>query len=142
MKLKIKKVADNAIIPEYQSSGASGFDLHSIESAIVRPNETRLFSTGLAMSIPDGFEAQIRPRSGLSLKTGIRIANAPGTVDSDYRGEWKVIIENSSNKAVQIEEGDRIAQAVIQKVYKPKLMEVDSLDETERAEAGFGSTGT
>lgn len=140
MKVKIKKLADNAIIPEYQSKGASGFDFHSVEDVILDRGCTDTVSTGLAMSIPEGFELQIRPRSGLSLKTGLRVANAPGTVDSDYRGEIKLIIHNVSNKAEQIAIGDRIAQGVIVPIKQVEFEEGD-LDETERGEDGFGSTG-
>ncbi len=140
MKVKIKKLAGAAIIPEYQSEGASGFDFHSVEDVIIDRGCTTTISTGLAMSIPTGFELQIRPRSGLSLKTGLRVANAPGTIDSDYRGEIKIIIHNASNRAEEIKIGDRIAQGVVAPV-KYITFEEGELDETERGEGGFGSTG-
>ncbi len=140
MKVKIKKLADTAITPEYQSKGASGFDFHSVEDVIIDRGQTELISTGLAMSIPEGFELQIRPRSGLSLKTGLRVANSPGTIDSDYRGEIKIIIHNNSNRAEQISIGDRIAQGVVVPIKQVEFDEGE-LDETERGEDGFGSTG-
>lgn len=141
MKVKIKKLAGTAITPEYQTEGASGFDLHSVEDVILDRGTTDTVSIGLAFEIPEGYEMQIRPRSGLSLKTGLRVANAPGTIDSDYRGEVKVIMHNASNRAEQIAIGDRIAQGVIVPVIKVEFEEGE-LDETERAEGGFGSTGT
>lgn len=140
MKVKIEKLNGYAITPEYQSEGACGFDLHATENKIVDRGSTVTVGTGLAFAIPDGFEMQIRPRSGLSLKTGLRVANAPGTVDCDYRGEVKIIIHNSSNKAEQINIGDRIAQAVVAP-FKRVTFEEEPLNGTERGENGFGSTG-
>jgi dUTP pyrophosphatase len=139
--LEIKKVSENAIIPQYQTTGAAGFDFHSTDDKIIIPGDTALISTGLAFSVPRGFELQVRPRSGLSAKTGLRVANAPGTVDSDFRGEVKIIITNTGNLPQSINKGDRIAQGVLCPVYQGLFLVVDDLDSTERGEKGFGSTG-
>lgn len=141
MKLRIKKISENAVIPRYQTDGAVGFDLHSSENVIIDRDCTVVVGTGLRVKVPEGYEMQIRPRSGLSVDTKLRVANAPGTIDNDYRGEVGVILYNTGNRAEQIEKGDRIAQAVITPVVKVEMEEVDELEETERAEAGFGSTG-
>lgn len=141
MKLGIKRLSESAIIPKYQSKQASGFDLHSVDNYVLKPGETHLISTGLAFDIPEGYEIQIRPRSGLSAKTGLRVANAPGTVDSDYTGEVKIIMANTGNLIEIIDKGDRIAQAVLAPVVQAEIVEVDELKSTERAESGFGSTG-
>lgn len=142
MKVKIQKANEEAQVPKYQTSGASGFDFHSIEDVIIDRGCTVTVDTGLKMAIPEGYELQVRPRSGLSLNTKLRVANSPGTIDSDYRGLIKIILHNAGNKAEVIERGDRIAQGVITPVVQAKLEVVDELEETERAEAGFGSTGT
>ena len=107
----------------------------------IEPGETKLLQTGLKFEIPHGFELQIRPRSGLSLKTKLRVANAPGTIDSDYRGEVAVIMTNTGKETVTINHGDRIAQAVLSPVYQMEFVECDDLLETERGNGGFGSTG-
>lgn len=139
--LKIKKLNDEAVIPEYQTKGAAGFDFHSTDSVVLYPNDTALVSTGLAFAVPEGFELQVRPRSGLSAKTGLRVANAPGTVDSDYRGEVKIIITNTGFVPQHIKKGDRIAQGVLCPVYQAVFDVIDDLDETERGSGAFGSTG-
>jgi dUTP pyrophosphatase len=146
MKVKIKKLHPDAIIPKYATSGSSGFDLVAIQDEYIGADQTRLVKTGLSMSIEPGYELQIRPRSGVSLKTLLRVANAPGTVDSDYRGEICVIITNTesisyNNIAQKISKGDRIAQGVICPVVKVDFEEVENLEESERNENGFGSTG-
>lgn len=141
MNIRVKKLTKKAIIPEYQTTGASGFDLHSVEDVIIDRGCTTTVSTGLAFAIPEGYEMQIRPRSGLSLKTGLRVANSPGTIDSDYRGEVKIILHNASNRAEEIPIGMRIAQGVIVPIIKVNFKEGE-LDVTERGEGGFGSTGT
>jgi len=153
MQVKIKKVNHLAVIPKYATPGAAGFDLVSVEDVILKPGETRAIKTGLVVEIPSGFEMQVRPRSGLSLKTKLRVANAPGTVDSDYRGEVAVILTNSSVDArdtfgngdggenEEIKAGDRIAQGVIVPVVQATFEEVTDLSETERGAGGFGSTG-
>lgn len=143
-KLRVKKLHPDAVLPKYQTKGASGFDLVALEDVDIKAGETKLVRTGLSVAVPEGFELQVRPRSGMSLKTNMTVANSPGTVDSDYRGEVCVIVKNSlgSNPHVPIKKGDRIAQGVIVPVVQAEILEVESLDETERGAGGFGSTGT
>jgi len=141
MKIKVKKLSNLAEIPAYQTEEAAGFDLHSINDIVIKPNERRLIATGLAFDIPTGYEIQIRPRSGLAYKHGITVLNTPGTIDSDYRGEIKVLLINHSNEDFEIKIGDRIAQAVIKEVIQASFEEVEELSETKRGEKGFGSTG-
>ena len=107
----------------------------------LHPGETALLPTGFAMALPDGYEAQVRPRSGLAVKYGIGLINSPGTIDSDYRGEIQVALINLGKKAFTVHRGDRIAQMVIQQVCRPRLAVVDSIDETDRSDGGFGHTG-
>jgi len=141
MKIKVKKLSNLAQIPAYQTEEAAGFDLHSIDDIVIKPSERKLISTGLAFDIPAGYEIQIRPRSGLAYKHGITVLNTPGTIDSDYRGEIKVLLINHSNDKFEIKVGERIAQAVIKEVIQAKFEEVEELSETKRGEKGFGSTG-
>jgi dUTP pyrophosphatase len=141
MKLKIKKLNPEAIIPAYQTKEAAGFDLHSIENVVLKPGERKLIGTGLAFEIEYGYEVQIRPRSGLAFKHGITVLNSPGTIDSDYRGEIKVLLINHSDEEFEIKKGDRIAQAVVAPVIQAEIVEVEELSSTERGEGGFGSTG-
>ncbi len=128
---------------EYQSAGASGIDLRAaIDGPIeLAPFEWKAIPTGIALSIPPGFEGQVRPRSGLALKHGVTLLNSPGTIDSDYRGEIKVILINLSRTTYEVQPGERIAQLVFAPVAKADLVEVERLDDTERGEGGFGSTG-
>jgi dUTP pyrophosphatase len=147
MRVQIKKLHPDAVIPKYQTKGASGFDLHALEDVEISYGETKLVKTGLAVAVQEGFELQVRPRSGLSLKTGLRVANAPGTVDSDYRGECCVVMHHTFNnlqygKPILIKKGDRIAQGVICPVVQAELEVVSELDETVRGAGGFGSTGS
>jgi len=130
-------------LPAYQTEAASGLDLlaANAEDIIVAPGEVKLVPTGMYISIPPGYEAQIRPRSGLALKHGVTIVNAPGTIDSDYRGEVGVIIGNVGSEAFAVKRGMRIAQMVFQEVVRASLEEVEDLDGTERGEGGFGHTG-
>ncbi len=130
-------------LPAYETLGSAGMDLRAnIEGVInLQPFERKAIPTGLFIGLPQGIEAQIRPRSGLSLKTGLSIPNSPGTIDSDYRGEIKVIVANLSNEIVGIKDGDRIAQMVIAKYERTEWKLVTNLDETERGSGGFGSTG-
>ncbi|PAF52653.1 dUTP diphosphatase [Helicobacter sp. 13S00477-4] len=141
MKIKIKKIHPNAIIPEYQSKGAAGFDLCALGDYVILPSKIALIKTGLSLSIESGFELQIRPRSGLALKNGISVLNTPGTVDSDYRGEIMIILINHLDKDFVISNGDRIAQGVISKVYQAEFIECKELDDTTRGCSGFGSSG-
>ena len=130
-------------LPKYMSSGASGMDLFAAvtEPVTIHPKEFGLIPLGIKIAIPEGFEAQIRPRSGLSAKYGIGLLNSPGTIDSDYRGEAKVILFNFGKEPFIINRGDRIAQMVISAVVKATLIEQDCLDDTSRGEGGFGHTG-
>ena len=142
-KIQIKKLSATAIIPKYETSGASGLDLAAdIKTDIsLKPGEQTLVSTGLAIAIPQGFEVQIRPRSGLAAKKGITVLNTPGTIDADYRGELKIILINHSKDNFVIKNGERIAQMVVCPVIQAKLEEVEELSNTDRGSGGFGSTG-
>lgn len=139
--IAIKRLDPQAIIPAYQTSEAAGFDLHAIGDCVIKARNRGLVKTGLAVALPVGYELQVRPRSGLALKYGITVLNTPGTVDSDYRGELMVILINHSDLDFTIKAGDRIAQAVLKEVVQASFVEVDKLEETQRGEKGFGSTG-
>lgn len=130
-------------LPEYATAGSSGLDLRAnLESPVVLNSlDRQLIPTGLFMEIPEGFEAQVRPRSGLAIKQGLTCLNSPGTIDADYRGEIKIILINLSREPQQVNDGDRIAQLVFQKVEKVNLVSVSELTTSERAEGGFGHTG-
>lgn len=128
-------------LPRYATAGAAGMDVVSAEDATIAPGGRHAVATGLAVAIPAGFEIQVRPRSGLALKHGISVPNAPGTIDSDYRGELKVILINLGREPFAIQRGDRVAQLVLAPVTRAGWVEVAELDETERGEGGFGSTG-
>ena len=140
--LKVKKLSEPAKLPVKGSPQAAGWDLHSNEEGFLRPGERKLFGTGLAFALPEGYEMQIRPRSGMAWKKGVTVLNSPGTIDSDYRGEVKVMLVNHDKSPVQIRKGDRIAQAVIAQHAEASLILTDDLDDTERGEGGFGSTGS
>lgn len=130
-------------LPAYATSGSSGMDIRAFITAPIQlaPLERTLVATGLFLEIPEGYEAQIRPRSGLAIKQGITCLNTPGTIDADYRGEIKVILINLSNEIQTINNGDRIAQMVFQKVEQVELVSVENINETVRGAGGFGSTG-
>jgi dUTP pyrophosphatase len=128
-------------LPAYATDGAAGMDVLSAEDVTVAPGARYAVATGLALAIPSGFEIQVRPRSGLALKHGISVPNTPGTIDSDYRGELKVILINHGTEAFAITRGDRIAQLVLAPVVQAAWEEVAELDETTRGAGGFGSTG-
>ena len=128
-------------LPAYATSGAAGMDVVAAETVTLQPGQRHAVATGLALAIPPGFEIQVRPRSGLALKHGITVPNTPGTIDSDYRGELKVILINHGPDAFAIARGDRIAQLVLAPVVQAAWDEVDELDDTERGAGGFGSTG-
>lgn len=142
--LSIKRLTDLAVVPEYQSPEAAGLDLHAaIESDIVlQPGAIIKIPLGFAMAIPHGFEAQVRPRSGLSSRHGVTLPNAPGTIDSDYRGEVLVPLINHGMEPFVIEPGMRIAQMVIAPVVQAMIQEVEELQDTSRGAGGFGSTGS
>ncbi len=128
-------------LPRYMTPGAAGLDLLADEPVSLAPGERRLVPTGLALEIPPGYEAQVRPRSGLAMRHGVGMVNAPGTVDSDYRGEVGVLLVNHGQERVDLARGDRVAQLVIAPVVQATLVEVGELARTERGDGGFGSTG-
>ncbi|MGE7271387.1 dUTP diphosphatase [Brevibacillus panacihumi] len=168
--VKIKRLHPDAVIPQYATAGAAGFDLVAVKDVIIAPGETKKVPLGLAFEIPEGYEIQVRPRSGMSERTKLRISNAPGTVDADFRGEVCVLVENIAplddcNKhaffplgvngeidheytagtlyeTYLIRKGDRIAQGILAKVPRAAFVEVTELGETGRGDGGFGSTGT
>jgi dUTP pyrophosphatase len=130
-------------LPAYRTPGSAGMDLAAAlqEEVTLAPGEIRLIPTGLALAIPEGFEGQIRPRSGLALKHGISLSNSPGTIDSDYRGEIGLPVINLGPRPYTIRRGERLAQLIIQRVYRASLQETDRLDSTERGSGGFGHSG-
>jgi dUTP pyrophosphatase len=131
-------------LPSPATPGAAGFDLHAAVSEVldVAPQQRVLVPTGLAIAVPDGYEAQVRPRSGLALRHGIVLPNAPGTIDSDYRGEIRIIVMNAGTEPFLIRRGDRIAQLVVAPVVRAEWVEVEALEDTARGHGGFGHTGT
>ena len=141
--LRVRKKDPRAELPSYESSGAAGMDIRAfIDREIsIAPLARARIPTGLFMEIPSGYEAQVRPRSGLASRLGVTVVNAPGTIDSDYRGEVEVILINFGNEPFTVKSGDRIAQMVISPVIRVLVSEVDILSETERGTGGFGSTG-
>ena len=143
MKIDVTKLNNNAILPEYQTSGAAAADVHACldEPVTLQPMERRMIPTGLAIAIPEGYEVQIRARSGLSIKHGIAMVNGVGTIDSDYRGEVGVLVINLGQEPFVIEPGMRIAQMVLSKYERISWQQVDTLNETARGVGGFGSTG-
>ncbi len=128
-------------LPAYATDGAAGMDVLAAEDVTLAPGARHAVATGLSVAIPHGYEIQVRPRSGLALKHGISVPNAPGTIDSDYRGELKVIVINHGGEPFTVRRGDRIAQLVLAPVVRASWLEVEHLDETARGEGGFGSTG-
>lgn len=143
VEIKIINISGNPV-PEYATPGSAGLDLRAWlpeEAVTLKPLERKLIPTGLFFEIPGGFEVQIRPRSGMAIKHGITCLNSPGTVDSDYRGEIKIILINLSSEPHTINSGDRIAQMIVAKVEKAQLIEVEKLETTGRGEGGFGHTG-
>jgi dUTP pyrophosphatase len=141
----VKLLTEDAVLPTYAKDGDAGFDLYAAHDAFISPGSTVLVKTGLAFELPDGFEIQVRPRSGNSMKTKMRVANSPGTVDSGYRGEVGVIIDNTDDveygRPIHIQKGDRIAQGVLQRVPRAKFIVKSELSKSERGDGGFGSTG-
>ena len=144
IKILIKRLSKEISLPKYETTGSSGMDLAAniVDNINVNPGKTAIIPTGLALSIPKGFEIQIRPRSGLAAKQKISVLNTPGTIDSDYRGEIKVILINLGQKSFKVEKGLRIAQMVVCPVVQAQIKEVEDLNETERGKGGFGSTRT
>ncbi|RKF21651.1 dUTP diphosphatase [Altericroceibacterium spongiae] len=128
-------------LPHYATAGAAGMDVHAAEDVTLEPGARHPVATGFALAIPEGYEIQVRPRSGLALKHAVTVPNTPGTIDSDYRGELKIIMINHGNEAFAIARGDRVAQLVLAPVIQAVWSEVEELDQTERGDKGFGSTG-
>ena len=142
MRVKIINKSNNQL-PAYETASSAGMDLRAFvdSDVVLKPFERQLIPTGLFIELPDGYEAQIRPRSGLAIKSGITVLNSPGTIDADYRGEIKVILINLSNEDFTIKSGERICQMVIAKHEKAEFVEVNEISETERGAGGFGHTG-
>ena len=143
VKVEVKRLphGGDLPLPAYATHGAAGMDVVSAEDVRIEPGARHAVATGLAMAIPHGFEIQVRPRSGLAFKHGITVPNTPGTIDSDYRGELKVLLINHGPDAFQVSRGDRVAQLVLAPVVQAAWDEVEELDATERGAGGFGSTG-
>lgn len=145
LELLVNRLPGNEDLPmlQYMTEHAAGMDIVAAvkEKVILKPNETKLIPTGLKIAVPNGYEAQVRPRSGLALKKNIGVLNSPGTIDSDYRGEVGIILTNFGKEDFEVNRGDRIAQMVIAPVIQVKIVEVAELDETTRGAGGFGSTG-
>ena len=144
VKILIKRISSKVTMPQYKTIGSSGMDIAAFldNEIFIKPSEKKIIPTGIKLKIPKGYEIQIRPRSGLAANNDITVLNTPGTIDSDYRGEIKVILFNHGKNIFKVENGLRIAQMVLCPVIEAKLSEVEIIDETERGEGGFGSTGT
>lgn len=145
VKIRIKRLEgqEDIPLPAYETAGSSGMDLRAAvrEKVMLNPGEIKLIPTGVAISLPQGFEAQVRPRSGLALRHGLGMVNSPGTIDCDYRGEIRLILINWGPKPLEIKRGDRIAQMIIARVYRADVIDVKDLDSTARGEGGFGHSG-
>lgn len=141
MTLRFKRIHPDAVLPAYAHPSDAGMDVRSVDDLTIAPGKRALVHTGLVMLLPPMYEAQVRPRSGLALKSGITVLNTPGTIDSGYRGEVGVILMNLGEGPFQVKKGDKIAQIVIAPVTQPEIVECDAIDETDRGAGGFGSTG-
>jgi dUTP pyrophosphatase len=141
MTLRVRRIRDGATVPSYAHEGDAGMDLCAAEDVVVKRGSRALVPTGLVFMLPPGYEAQVRPRSGLALKRGVTVLNSPGTVDSGYRGEVGVILANFGEDDFEVKRGDRIAQVVVAPVEKVVVAECEETDSTERGAGGFGSTG-
>ena len=141
MTLRFKRIHPDAVLPSYAHPSDAGMDVRSVEDLVLAPGRRALVHTGLVMLLPPGYEAQVRPRSGLALKSGVTVLNTPGTIDSGYRGEVGVILINLGDSEFQVRKGDKVAQLVIAPVTQPEVVETDAVDETDRGAGGFGSTG-
>ena len=141
MTLRFKRIHPDAILPSYAHPSDAGMDVRSVADLTIAPGKRALVPTGLVMLLPPMYEAQVRPRSGLALKSGVTVLNSPGTIDSGYRGEVGVILANFGESDFQVKKGDKIAQIVIAPVTQPEIVETDFIDETDRGTGGFGSTG-
>lgn len=141
MTLKFKRIHPDAVLPAYAHSGDAGMDVRSVDELVIPKGKRALVHTGLVMLLPPMYEAQVRPRSGLALKSGVTVLNTPGTIDSGYRGEVGVILANFGDADFHVGKGDKIAQIVIAPVTQPIIEETQLVDETDRGSGGFGSTG-
>ena len=141
MTLRFRKVHPDAVLPSYAHPSDAGMDVRSVEDLTIAPGKRALVHTGLVILLPPKYEAQVRPRSGLALKSGVTVLNTPGTIDSGYRGEVGVILANFGDADFQVKKGDKIAQIVIAPVTQPEIVETTEVDETDRGAGGFGSTG-
>jgi dUTP pyrophosphatase len=142
IELPVQRVDPGVPLPAYAHPGDAGLDLHAAEDLVLAPGERRAVATGLRVAIPEGWAGFVHPRSGLAARHGLTVANAPGTIDSGYRGDLAVLLINLGPEPVGIDRGDRIAQLVLQEVGRARVVEVDALDSTVRGEGGLGSTGT
>ena len=141
MTLRYRRVHPDAVLPSYAHPSDAGMDVRSVDELTLAPGQRALVHTGLVMLLPPGYEAQVRPRSGLALKSGVTVLNTPGTIDSGYRGEVGVILANFGEADFQVKTGDKIAQIVVAPVTQPEIVETEDADETDRGADGFGSTG-
>ena len=141
MTIRFKKLRPDAVLPSYAHPGDAGMDVRSVEDLAIAPGARALVHTGLVMALPPGYEAQVRPRSGLALKHGVTVLNTPGTIDAGYRGEVGVILANLGDAPFAVKKGDRIAQVVVAPVTTAAIEETDVVDDTDRGGGGFGSTG-
>ena len=141
MQLKVKKLTPTAKLPNYAHATDSGMDLYADESVVIQPGHHELVQTGIAIALPPNTEAQVRPKSGIALKTAVTVLNTPGTVDEGFRGEIGVILINLGDESYHVEKGKKIAQMVIVPVLRPEIVVVDDLDDSDRGVGGFGSTG-
>jgi dUTP pyrophosphatase len=141
MTLAFKRIHPDAVLPAYAHEGDAGMDVRSVADVVVAPGGRALVPTGLVMLLPPGYEAQVRPRSGLALKHGVTVLNTPGTIDSGYRGEVGVILANFGDSEFHVGKGDKIAQIVVAPVTRAEVVESDTVDSTDRGAGGFGSTG-
>lgn len=140
-RVKIKRLHPDAVIPKYKTESAAGMDLHCVEDIVLMADDVKLVKLGFAMELPQGWEAQVRPRSGLALEHNITVLNTPGTIDADYRGEVGVILINLGPKRFEAKKNDRIAQMVIARAPQAEIIETEELSDTKRGTGGFGSTG-
>lgn len=141
MTLRFRRIHPDAALPSYAHEGDAGMDVRSVEELELAPGARALVHTGLVMMLPPGWEAQVRPRSGLALKHGVTVLNTPGTIDAGYRGEVGVILANFGDRPFKVSKGDKVAQVVVAPVTRADIVETSELDETERGAGGFGSTG-
>ncbi len=143
MQLKVKRLTDLAVLPRYMTGGAAGMDLTAAppEPMVLRPGQRVLVPTGISIALPTGHEGQVRPRSGLAVKHGLTLLNAPGTIDEDYRGEVKVLLANMGQEPFTVEAGMRVAQLIVAPVCRVEVAEVETLEDTARGDGGFGHTG-